>query len=70
MDFVGHMVNEEGIHVDPSKIREIEGWATPRTPMKIRKFLGLAGYYRRFIQNFSKTAKPLTVLTKKGVPFT
>ena len=55
--------------MDPSKVKAIEGWAVPKTPTKIRQFLGLAGYYRRFIQNFSKIAKPLTSLTQKGVPF-
>ena len=55
--------------MDPSKIQAIKGWAIPTTPTEIRQFLGLAGYYRRFIQNFSKTAKPLTMLTQKGVPF-
>ena len=49
--------------------KQFEGWATPRTPTKIRQFLGLAGYYRRFIQNFSKIAKPLTTLTQKDVLF-
>ena len=54
VDFLGHVVSEEGIHVDPSKIKAIENWETPRTPTEIRQFLGLAGYYRRFIKNFSK----------------
>ena len=49
MEFLGHVVSKEGIHVDPSKINAIKGWETPRTPMEIRKFLGLAGYYQRFI---------------------
>ena len=57
------------MHVDPSKIKAIENWVTPRTPTEIRQFLGLAGYYRRFIKNFSKVAKPLTALTQKGVSF-
>ncbi|CAH1443136.1 unnamed protein product [Lactuca virosa] len=67
--FLGHVVSEEGIHVDPSKIKAIENWSAPTTPTEIRQFLGLAGYYRRFIQNFSRIAKPLTTLTQKGVPF-
>ena len=67
MDFLGHVASEEGIHVDPSKVKAIEGWATPRTPTDIKKFLGLTGYYRRFIPNFSKIAKPLTALTQKVV---
>jgi hypothetical protein len=67
--FLGHVVSREGIHVDPSKIEAIENWRTPKTPTEIRQFLGLAGYYRRFIANFSKLAKPLTALTQKGVAF-
>ena len=69
VNFLGHVVSQDGIHVDPSKVKAVEGWATPTTPTEIRQFLGLAGYYRRFIQNFSKIAKPLTLLTQKGVPF-
>ncbi|CAH1428386.1 unnamed protein product [Lactuca virosa] len=49
VDFLGHVVSEEGIHVDPSKIKAIEDWSTPKTPTEIRQFLGLVGYYRRFI---------------------
>ena len=69
VEFLGHVVSEEGIHVDPSKIKAIENWSAPKTPTEIRQFLGLAGYYRRFIQNFSRIAKPLTTLTQKGVAF-
>ncbi|XP_052623591.1 uncharacterized protein LOC128128868, partial [Lactuca sativa] len=69
VNFLGHVVSQDGIHVDPSKVKAVEGWATPTTPTEIRQFLGLAGYYRRFIQNFSKIAKPLTLLTQKSVPF-
>ncbi|KAI3494636.1 hypothetical protein L1887_40553 [Cichorium endivia] len=69
VDFLGHVVSQEGIHVDPSKIKAIENWEIPRTPTEIRQFLGLAGYYRRFIKNFSKIAKPLTALTQKGARF-
>ncbi|GJV68776.1 reverse transcriptase domain-containing protein [Tanacetum coccineum] len=64
--FLGHVVNQNGIHVDPSKIEAVKNWKTPTTPSKIRSFLGLAGYYRRFIANFSKIAKPLTSLTQKN----
>ncbi|GKA96266.1 putative reverse transcriptase domain-containing protein, partial [Tanacetum coccineum] len=64
--FLGHVVNQNGIHVDPSKIEAVKNWKTPTTPFEIRSFLGLAGYYRRFIANFSKIAKPLTSLTQKG----
>ncbi|KAD6453180.1 hypothetical protein E3N88_07885 [Mikania micrantha] len=63
--FLGHVVNDRGIQVDPSKIEAVKKWEAPTTPMEIRQFLGLAGYYRRFIENFSKIAKPLTMLTQK-----
>ncbi|GJY80057.1 putative reverse transcriptase domain-containing protein [Tanacetum coccineum] len=59
----------EGIHVDPAKIESIRDWASPKTPTGIRPFLGLDGYYRRFIEGFSKIAKPLTKLTQKSVKF-
>ncbi|GKA13221.1 reverse transcriptase domain-containing protein [Tanacetum coccineum] len=67
--FLGHVVNSEGIHVDPSKIEAVKNWKPPKTPTKIRLFLGLAGYYKRFIANFSKIAKPLTMLTQKNKKF-
>ncbi|KAJ0717250.1 putative nucleotidyltransferase, Ribonuclease H [Helianthus annuus] len=67
--FLGHVVNEDGIHVDPSKVDSIKNWPAPRTPIEIRQFLGLAGYYRRFIKDFSKIAQPLTSLTQKGVTY-
>ncbi|GKD88574.1 putative reverse transcriptase domain-containing protein [Tanacetum coccineum] len=56
-----------GIHVDPAKIESIKDWASPKTPTEIRQFLGLAGYYRRFIEGFSKIAKSMTKLTQKGI---
>ncbi|GJZ90052.1 putative reverse transcriptase domain-containing protein [Tanacetum coccineum] len=58
-----------GIHVDPAKIESIKDWASPKTPTKIRQFLGLAGYYRRFIEGFSKIAKSMMKLTQKGIKF-
>ncbi|GKF32877.1 hypothetical protein Tco_0102675 [Tanacetum coccineum] len=64
--FLGHVVNQNGIHVDPSKIEAVKNWKTPTTPSEIQSFLGLASYYRRFIANFSKIAKPLTSLTQKN----
>ncbi|GJU19599.1 putative nucleotidyltransferase, ribonuclease H [Tanacetum coccineum] len=63
--FFGHVVNQNGIHMDPSKIKAVKNWKAPTKPSKIRSFFGLAGYYRRFIANFSKIAKPLTSLTQK-----
>nr|GEY93957.1 putative reverse transcriptase domain, ribonuclease H-like domain, aspartic peptidase domain protein [Tanacetum cinerariifolium] len=61
--FLGHVINGDGIHVDPSKIKAVNNWKA--TPSEVYSFLGLAGYYCRFINNFSKIAKPLTVLTQK-----
>ncbi|GJR41290.1 putative reverse transcriptase domain-containing protein [Tanacetum coccineum] len=61
--FLGHVVNSEGIHVDLSKIKAMKNWKPLKTLTKIRSFLGLAGYYRRFIINFLKITKPLTQLT-------
>ncbi|GKC17008.1 putative nucleotidyltransferase, ribonuclease H [Tanacetum coccineum] len=66
VQFLGHVVNQNGVHVDPSKIEAVKNWKAPTTPSKIRSFLGLVGYYRRFITNFSKIAKPLTSLTQKN----
>ncbi|KAD2805415.1 hypothetical protein E3N88_38792 [Mikania micrantha] len=65
VQFLGHVVNEQGIHVDKSKIEAIKNWEAPKTPTEVRQFLGLAGYYRRFIEGFSKIAQPLTALTHK-----
>ncbi|KAJ0591942.1 putative nucleotidyltransferase, Ribonuclease H [Helianthus annuus] len=69
VQFLGHVVNGNGIHVDPAKIEAIKNWETPKTPTEIRQFLGLAGYYRRFIEDFSKIAQPLTSLTQKDKKF-
>ncbi|GJS62516.1 putative reverse transcriptase domain-containing protein [Tanacetum coccineum] len=68
-EFLGHVINGNGIHVDPSKIEAVKNWKAPRTPTEVRSFLGLAGYYRRFIENFSKIAKSLTILTQKCKTF-
>jgi len=67
--FLGHVVSKDGIHVDPSKIDSVRNWRTPETPTEVRQFLGLAGYYRRFIEGFSKIALPLTQLTQKDRPY-
>nr|GEZ51583.1 putative reverse transcriptase domain-containing protein [Tanacetum cinerariifolium] len=66
VQFLGHVFNREGIHVDPSKVESVKNWKTPEPPTEICSFLGLASYYRRFIENFSKIAKPLTQLTQKN----
>ncbi|GJR82655.1 putative reverse transcriptase domain-containing protein [Tanacetum coccineum] len=69
VQFLRHVIDSQGIHMDPAKIESIKDWASPKTPMEIRQFLGLAGYYRRFIKGFSKVAKPMTKLTQKKVAF-
>ncbi|XP_042465609.1 uncharacterized protein LOC122048066 [Zingiber officinale] len=67
--FLGHVVSSRGISVDPQKIEAITGWEQPKTVQEIRSFLGLAGYYRRFVEGFSSIALPLTRLTRKGEKF-
>ncbi|GJU43607.1 putative reverse transcriptase domain-containing protein [Tanacetum coccineum] len=62
--FLGHVIDSSGIHVDPAKIKAAKNWASLTTPSEIHQFLGLAGYYRRFIEGFSKIAKPMTELTQ------
>ncbi|GJV32956.1 putative reverse transcriptase domain-containing protein [Tanacetum coccineum] len=69
VQFLRHVIDSQGIHMDPAKIESIKDWASPKTPTEIRQFLGLAGYYRRFIKGFSKIAKSMTKLTQKGVKF-
>nr|GEX68115.1 putative reverse transcriptase domain-containing protein [Tanacetum cinerariifolium] len=67
VQFLGHVIDSQGIHVDPTKIESVKDWASPKSPTEIRQFLGLARYYRRFIEGFSKIAKPITKLTQKKV---
>jgi hypothetical protein len=67
--FLGHVISKGGIAVDPSKVKDVLDWEVPHTMKEVCSFLGLAGYYRRFIENFSKIAKPLTSLQEKGVDF-
>ncbi|CAO1940470.1 unnamed protein product [Urochloa humidicola] len=67
--FLGHILSKNGVEVDPSKVNDVLNWKQPKNVKEVRGFLGLAGYYRRFIENFSKIAKPMTELLKKEVPF-
>ncbi|GKB77060.1 putative reverse transcriptase domain-containing protein [Tanacetum coccineum] len=69
IDLMNRVLNNEGIHVDPSKIEAVKNWKPPKIPIEIHSFLGLAGYYRLFIKNFSKIAKPLILLTQKDKKF-
>jgi hypothetical protein len=63
--FLGHIISEGGISVDPSKVKDVLSWKTPQNISDIKNFLGLAGYYRRFIKGFSKISKPMTELLVK-----
>ncbi|WVZ51260.1 hypothetical protein U9M48_002419 [Paspalum notatum var. saurae] len=65
VSFLGHILSEKGVAVDPSKVKDVLNWKQPETVTEIQSFLGLVGYYRRFIKDFSKTVKPMTSLTKK-----
>ena len=69
MAFLGHVVSKEGIFVDPKKIEAVVAWERPTNVMEVRSFLGLAGYYRRFVEGFSMIASPLTKLTRKHAKF-
>ncbi|GJU96916.1 putative nucleotidyltransferase, ribonuclease H [Tanacetum coccineum] len=66
VQFLGHVIDRSGVHVDPAKIEAIKSWAAPTTPTEVRQFLRLVGYYRRFIEGFSLISKPLTKLTQKN----
>ncbi|GKB81694.1 putative reverse transcriptase domain-containing protein [Tanacetum coccineum] len=66
VQFLRHIIDIRGIHVDPAKIEAVKNWESPTTPTEVRQFLGLAGYYQRFTEGFSKITKPLTELTQKN----
>ncbi|KAL5549393.1 hypothetical protein UlMin_004624 [Ulmus minor] len=68
--FLGHVISKDGVSVDPSKVEAMSNWPRPTTIIEIRSFLGMAGYYRRFVEGFSRIARPLTTLTQKNVRFT
>jgi hypothetical protein len=67
--FLGHVVSQTGIAMDPAKIESVMEWKAPTSPTEVRSFLGLAGYYRRFIEGFSKIALPMTNLTRKNIDY-
>ncbi|WMV41443.1 hypothetical protein MTR67_034828 [Solanum verrucosum] len=67
--FLGHMMSNKGIEVDPKKTDAVKSWPIPPTPLDIRRFLGLASYYRRFVEGFSSIAYPLTALTQRKAKF-
>jgi hypothetical protein len=67
--FLGHIISNGGISVDPAKVKEIMAWSIPTTTTEVRSSLGLEGYYRRFIEGFSKIAKLMTSLLEKGREF-
>jgi hypothetical protein len=67
--FLGHIISAGGVSVDPGKVKDVLNWMSPATVSEIRSFLGLVGYYRRFIKDFSKIAKPMTKLLEKNKAF-
>jgi len=69
VQFLGHILSENGISVDPSKVQQVMDWKVPTSVTEVRSFLGLAGYYRWFIPDFSKIAKPMTNLLQKDHKF-
>ena len=69
VSFLRHVVTKDGISIDPGKVDVVPNWRRPNTMIEIRSFLGLTGYYKWFIEGFSKIALPLTRLTQKGVKF-
>jgi hypothetical protein len=66
---LGHIISKDGITVDPEKIESIREWSAPKNVTKFKSFMGLTGYYKRFIEGFSKIAHPITSLQRKGVKF-
>jgi len=69
VSFLGHIISNAGVAVDPKKVKDVLSWNPPMDVSEIRSFLGMAGYYRRFIEGFSKLAKPMTALLEKNAKF-
>jgi hypothetical protein len=67
--YLGHIISSEGISVDPEKVKAIIEWPVPKNSHEVRRFMGLVGYYRRFVEGFSKIVKPITTLQRKGVRY-
>jgi hypothetical protein len=66
VQYLGHVISGEGISVDPEKVKEILDWPVPKDVSDVRSFMGITGYYHRFIEGFSKLSYPITSLQKKG----
>nr|ABA96448.2 retrotransposon protein, putative, unclassified, expressed [Oryza sativa Japonica Group]BAG99806.1 unnamed protein product [Oryza sativa Japonica Group] len=69
LSYLGHIIGVHGVSTDPSKIQDVLDWAVPVSVKKLRGFLGLAGYYRKFVKNFGIISKPLTQMLRKGIPY-
>ena len=67
IQYLGHIILEEGIYIDPKKIEAIKNWPTPKNVTEVRYFMGMEGYYRRFIEGFSKVAHAITSSQRKGI---
>jgi len=69
ISFLRHIISGDGISVDPARVEDVRDWPISKSVTKIRSFLGLAGYYHRFVQNYSRIAEPLTKLTRKEIKY-